>query len=155
MYSVTPTSNVVSFAIERRSSLLFVLSDITLSTTLFYYFYSHRMMNRCYAVRKVKKVFNKGELAERLGFPSLIYSFEKSYKFYADTSVEIWDFVLKNGIRSYDIGVKRAQLKQVRIPGSVLLVDECQDLDACQVDLIANQSQFGTLIVLSLVEIFC
>ena len=31
----------------------------------------------------------------------------------------------------------------LRIPSSVLLVDEWQDLDECQVDFIAKQTDFG------------
>jgi hypothetical protein len=42
--------------------------------------------------------------------------------------------------------MKKAQLKNLRIPCSVLLVDECQDLDACQVSFIARQKDFGTQI---------
>lgn len=40
--------------------------------------------------------------------------------------------------------MKKAQLKQLRIPCSVLLVDECQDLDGCQVAWLEGQKQFGT-----------
>ena len=39
--------------------------------------------------------------------------------------------------------MKRAQLAQLRIPSSVLLVDECQDLDECQVDWAEKQKQYG------------
>jgi hypothetical protein len=47
-----------------------------------------------------------------------------------------------------DSEVKKAQLKNLRIPCSVLLVDECQDLSACQVDFVAKQKLFGELIAL-------
>ena len=39
--------------------------------------------------------------------------------------------------------MKRAQLNELRIPSSVLLVDECQDLDECQVDWAEKQKQYG------------
>jgi hypothetical protein len=39
--------------------------------------------------------------------------------------------------------MKKAQLMNLRIPSSVLLVDEWQDLDECQVDFIAKQTNFG------------
>jgi hypothetical protein len=42
-------------------------------------------------------------------------------------------------IRTYDIEVKRAQLFQLEIPGTILLVDESQDMDGCQVDWVARQ----------------
>ena len=90
--------------------------------------------------------FKPGEKAEKLGFPLASYSNEQSYKFYADQCVVLWEHVIKNGIRTFDTEMKRAQLNEVRIPGSVLLVDECQDLDACQVELIAKQLQYGTII---------
>lgn len=45
----------------------------------------------------------------------------------------------------FDTEVKKAQLMNLRIPCSVLLVDECQDLDECQVDFIDKQKNFGEL----------
>mmetsp|Transcript_18431 Transcript_18431/g.31190 ORF Transcript_18431/g.31190 Transcript_18431/m.31190 type:complete len:1010 (+) Transcript_18431:1561-4590(+) len=91
-------------------------------------------------------IFKPGEVADKLGFPLALYSSERSYKFYADQCVVLWEHIVNNGIRTFDTEIKRAQLNEVRIPGSVLLVDECQDLDACQVDLIAKQLQYGTAI---------
>jgi len=52
--------------------------------------------------------------------------------------------VVKHGYRTFDIDIKMAQLKRLRIPCSVLLVDECQDLDECQVDWIESQKHYGT-----------
>jgi hypothetical protein len=92
----------------------------------------------------VKVGFKEGGEAAKLGFPPSIYSIESSYSFYADTSVEIWKHVIKNGIRSFNIIMKMAQLQNLRIPSSVLLVDECQDLDGCQVAWIEGQKEFGT-----------
>ena len=90
--------------------------------------------------------FRPGKVADKLGFPLAFYSSEQSYKFFADQCVVLWEYITKNGIRTFDTEMKRAQLNGVRIPGSVLLVDECQDLDACQVDFIAKQLQYGTAI---------
>ena len=92
----------------------------------------------------VKEGFKEGGEAAKLGFPPSIYSLESSYSFYADTSVEIWKHVIMNGIRTFNVEMKKAQLQNLRIPCSVLLVDECQDLDGCQVAWIEGQKEFGT-----------
>ena len=87
--------------------------------------------------------FKEGGAAANLGFPPS-YSSESSYSFFANLCVEIWAFVLNNNVRTFDIDMKKAQLRQLRIPSSVLLVDESQDMDECQVAWIASQKQFGT-----------
>lgn len=92
--------------------------------------------------------FRENDAAAKLGFPPHIYSLESSYSFFADTCVEIWDYIVMNGIRSYNIEMKKAQLQNLRIPCTVLLVDECQDLDGCQVAWIEGQKKFGTHIFL-------
>mmetsp|Transcript_5128 Transcript_5128/g.10731 ORF Transcript_5128/g.10731 Transcript_5128/m.10731 type:complete len:1082 (-) Transcript_5128:667-3912(-) len=94
----------------------------------------------------VTKDFQLNGKAEKLGFPSSIYSSRKSYRFYADLCAQFWDLVDERGVRTFDIMMKKAQLKGIRIPCTVLLVDECQDLDACQVDLIAKQKDYGAQI---------
>ena len=94
-------------------------------------------------VKKPGGEFHEGGAAAKLGFPPNIYSLESSYTFYADLCVKIWAYVVKYGIRTFDIEIKKAQLNQLCIPCSVLLVDECQDLDECQVDWIEGQKQFG------------
>jgi hypothetical protein len=72
-----------------------------------------------------------------------------SYTFFADLCVKVWDYVVKHRIKTFDIVMKIAQLNQLRIadsagqPSSVLLVDECQDLDECQVDWAEKQKQYG------------
>jgi hypothetical protein len=92
--------------------------------------------------------FRENGDAAKLGFPPHIYSLESSYSFFADTCVEIWEYIVKNNIRSYNIEMKKAQLQNLRIPCTVLLVDECQDLDGCQVAWIEGQKKFGTHIFL-------
>ena len=78
-----------------------------------------------------------------MGFP-LSYSFESSYSFFADLCVEIWEHAVQHNLRTFDIEIKKAQLKGLRISSSVLLVDESQDMDQCQVDWIDQQKQHGT-----------
>ena len=87
--------------------------------------------------------FREGNDAAKLGFPPAIYFPRSSYEFFADTCVEIWDYVMTHGIRTYDIDMKNAQLKKLKIPCSVLLVDESQDLDQCQVAWAESQKEFG------------
>jgi hypothetical protein len=96
----------------------------------------------------VTSEFRENDAAAKLGFPPHIYSLESSYSFFADTCVEIWDYIVMNGIRSYNIEMKKAQLQNLRIPCTVLLVDECQDLDGCEVAWIEGQKKFGTHIFL-------
>jgi superfamily I DNA/RNA helicase len=43
----------------------------------------------------------------------------------------------------YDMKMKRAQLLELEIPGSLLLVNECQDMDGCQVNWVAKQVPRG------------
>lgn len=92
--------------------------------------------------------FRENRDAANLGFPPQVYSLESSYAFFADTCVEIWEYIIRNNIRSYNIEMKKAQLQNLRIPCTVLLVDECQDLDGCQVAWIEGQKKFGTHIFL-------
>ena len=92
----------------------------------------------------MKKFFEEDkDKAEDLGFPCEIYSKPEHYKFYADTCVKFWEYAVEKGIRTHNVTMKKAHLMQVRIPCSVLFVDECQDLDACQVDFIAKQKDYG------------
>mmetsp|Transcript_30586 Transcript_30586/g.64706 ORF Transcript_30586/g.64706 Transcript_30586/m.64706 type:complete len:1199 (+) Transcript_30586:90-3686(+) len=88
--------------------------------------------------------FKSEGAAAKLGFPPAIYSLESSYSFFANTCVEIWQYVVKHNIRTFDIEIKKAQLIKLKIPCSVLLVDECQDLNGCHVDWIEKQRNFGT-----------
>lgn len=74
------------------------------------------------------EVFHKeGGEGEKQGFPPMVYKFKVGR--YADLACLVWDAASEQGIRSFDIEMKRAQLKSLRIPGSLLLVDESQDMD--------------------------
>jgi superfamily I DNA/RNA helicase len=79
----------------------------------------------------------------QLGFEKAIYS--RKIGFYADQACRLWDLVVKDNIHSHDFQMKRAQLLGLRIPGTLLLVDESQDMDGCQVSWSAKQQVvFGT-----------
>jgi hypothetical protein len=51
--------------------------------------------------------------------------------------------VVEENLRSYDFQMKRVQLEELPIPGTLLLVDESQDMDGCQVDWAATQAKLG------------
>ena len=78
-----------------------------------------------------------------MGFPSSIYGTLKKRSFYAEQAYEIWKYLRQKNVVTYDILVKRVQLMDVVIPCTVLLVDECQDMDGCQVEWMKNQAKFG------------
>jgi superfamily I DNA/RNA helicase len=73
----------------------------------------------------------------QLGFDKAIYF--KKLSFYADEACRLWDIVVKDNVLSHDFQMKRAQLMGLRIPGTLLLVDESQDMDGCQVNWSAKQ----------------
>ena len=89
-----------------------------------------------------QKFHKDGGDGDKQGFPSAIYR-SKIAK-YADIACLVWDAATQQGIRTYGLEMKRAQLKALRIPGSLLLVDESQDMDGCQVDWISKQCNHGT-----------
>jgi superfamily I DNA/RNA helicase len=72
---------------------------------------------------------------EKSGFLPVHYS--NRVRFYAEQACKLW--TLMKDIKSYDFEMKRAQLLGIQIPGTALLVDECQDMDGCQVDWVASQ----------------
>jgi len=82
---------------------------------------------------------------ESFGFHPSIYNNKRKIGFYADQAARLWKAILRDDIRSFDFEMKRVQLLEIRVPGSILLVDESQDMDACQIDFIARQQiEFGT-----------
>ena len=87
--------------------------------------------------------FHEGSDGNQMGFPSSVYRPLKKRSFYADQAYEIWKYLRQKNIITYDILVKRVQLMDVVIPCTVLLVDECQDMDGCQVEWMKNQAKFG------------
>ena len=94
----------------------------------------------------------KGE--KEFCFPSYHYKSSSIYQFYADMACRVWEFVESQDLRSHDIEMKRAQLNKRQIRGSVLLVDESQDLDGAQIDWVQNQAElYGTQVYLSLIHI--
>lgn len=89
-----------------------------------------------------ERFHNEGMEGEKQGFPPMVYRFKIGR--YADLACLVWYAANEQGIRSYDMEMKRVQLKALRIPGSLLLVDESQDMDGCQVDWISKQCNHGT-----------
>ena len=87
-----------------------------------------------------------GEKGEKeFGFPSQEYGDKAVFSFYADMACKIWSFAESQDLRSHDIEMKRAQLNKRRIRGSILLVDESQDLDGAQIDWVKSQAEkYGT-----------
>jgi ATP-dependent exoDNAse (exonuclease V) beta subunit len=59
--------------------------------------------------------------------------------FYAEQVSILWELIVSEEIQSYDFDMKRVQYFALRVPGTIVLVDESQDLDACQVDWIGRQ----------------
>ena len=80
--------------------------------------------------------------SEKAGF----IGYEKKVDWYADTVCLLWE-KLKD-VRTYDMEMKRAQLLGLIIPGSLLLVDESQDCDCCQIDWMSQQVQHGKQVFL-------
>ena len=55
-------------------------------------------------------------------------------KFYAEMAVMLFRKALEQDIFTFDFYLKRAQLQGKIIPGSIVLLDESQDMDGCQID---------------------
>ena len=84
----------------------------------------------------------------RHGFDRQTYD-DARVSFYADVVAnKLWRMLEEEEVISYDLEVKRAQLADLQIAGSLLLVDESQDMDACQINWMAGQSKFGTHVYL-------
>ncbi|KAL7549750.1 hypothetical protein ACHAWF_013012 [Thalassiosira exigua] len=93
----------------------------------------------------MRKDFVDGDgSASKLGVRLEHYSIPSTYAFYANTAADVWEHLLSEGLLTFDVVIKRAQLMKLRIPCTALLVDESQDLDKCQVKWIADQKKFGT-----------
>jgi superfamily I DNA/RNA helicase len=77
------------------------------------------------------------------GFDSRVY--KPKVAFYAEQIVRVWNecIVSDPKIRTFDFEMKQAQLLKLRIPCNLLLVDEAQDMDGCQMKWIGDQRNFG------------
>jgi UvrD/REP helicase N-terminal domain/UvrD-like helicase C-terminal domain len=73
------------------------------------------------------------------GFSPDKYNNKRSIGFYADQASMLWSLIVSKDVRSCDFDMKRVQFFAVRVPGTIVLVDESQDLDACQVDWVGRQ----------------
>jgi superfamily I DNA/RNA helicase len=85
------------------------------------------------------KIFHKNK-GEDYGFLPAVYNQQDKISFYSDQAAKCWRLIDENDdIRTFDLDMKRVQLLKLRVPGTILLVDESQDMDACQIDFIVHQ----------------
>jgi ATP:corrinoid adenosyltransferase len=90
------------------------------------------------------KFHEPGGDGEARGFPTMLYYYgDNKVGRYADMACKVWEAASEQNVRTYDFEMKRAQLLALRIPGTLLLVDESQDLDGCQSQWIAKQVEHG------------
>ena len=93
-------------------------------------------------------LYHKGEGKSRqqqmdMTFPIHIYG--RHIGFYATQAHHLFRAAVEQRLFTFDICMKRAQLAELRIPGTIILVDEAQDLDGCQVDwAVRSQVKHGT-----------
>jgi hypothetical protein len=89
-----------------------------------------------YPIQKFHGHYGKGE--KYYGFPMAVYNHRSKMAFYADQAPRLWEIIVEKEMRSFDFDMKRVQLLSCRIPGQILLVDESQDMDACQIHWITH-----------------
>jgi superfamily I DNA/RNA helicase len=80
---------------------------------------------------------------EKAGFPQADYQHQVG--FYADQACALWNAM--KDVNTYDFEMKRAQLANLEIPGTALLVDECQDMDGCQIEWVSSQVKFNKQVI--------
>jgi len=76
------------------------------------------------------KQFHRGG---KMGFDPYHYSTSK-IEFYVNEALRLWRLAGDQKIITFNFLVKRAQLERLPVPGAMLLLDESQDMDECQVD---------------------
>jgi hypothetical protein len=86
----------------------------------------------------IRKFHGHNGNGKQLGFPTAMYNHPCQMAFYANQAARLWEIIVRDEIRSFDLDMKRVQILQCRIPGQILLVDESQDMDACQIHWIAH-----------------
>jgi UvrD/REP helicase N-terminal domain len=106
------------------------------------FFRDRSNQQRTYYPAKLYHGPREGRKGEKAGF----VGYENRIDWYADTVCLLWE-KLKD-VRTYDMEMKRAQLLGLIIPGSLLLVDESQDCDGCQIDWMSQQVQHGKQVFL-------
>jgi hypothetical protein len=74
----------------------------------------------------------------KYGFTDKRYLSKDVGNWYADQACHLWEKSVTQGVRSFSFEMKRAQLLELPIPGSILLVDEAQDMDESQVSWVAE-----------------
>jgi superfamily I DNA/RNA helicase len=101
-----------------------------------------------------RQFHEKGGRGEQYGFLPSVYGSSSAYSavaFYAATVHGLFTKAQEQQLRGHDFNMKRAQLGRLPItpPCDLLLVDECQDMDGCQIDWIRSQAElFGTHVYL-------
>ena len=105
--------------------------------------FRERIFNRdYYPAKKFHTNHHGGGDGEKMGFAAADYSHR--IDFYAQQVCRLWEIILRDDIRCHDFEMKRVQLNKIRIPGTLLLVDESQDMDAAQIDWVSTQVRYGT-----------
>ena len=69
---------------------------------------------------------------ETYGFPTQYYKMKIGT--YADIAYKVWQKLAEDNVRTYNTEMKQAQLLKLRIPGTIVLCDESQDMDECQMN---------------------
>jgi len=87
------------------------------------------------------KLFHKDQTkSDQYGFVPHHYNRPNKISFYSDQAAKCWRIIeQEDDIRTFDLDMKRVQLLKLKVPGTILLVDESQDMDACQIDFIVHQ----------------
>lgn len=76
---------------------------------------------------------------ENYGFPTQYYKMKVGT--YADIAYKVWQKLAEDNVRTYNTEMKQAQLLKLRIPGTIVLCDESQDMDECQMNWIEAQAR--------------
>lgn len=93
----------------------------------------------------VKEATANESNGENYGFPTQYYKMKVGT--YADVAYKVWQQLAEDNVRTYNTEMKQAQLLKLRIPGTIVLCDESQDLDECQMNWIDTQAKnYNTLV---------
>ncbi|CAB9498481.1 expressed unknown protein [Seminavis robusta] len=85
--------------------------------------------------------FHRSEKGDKLGFSAKVYG--NRIDWYADMACILWDKAVEQDIRTFNFIMKRTQLLCLEVPGTILLIDESQDMDGCQVNWVADQVKYS------------
>jgi len=89
------------------------------------------------------ELFHKSDKkGPKFGFSMNAYN-AATLNWYADHACKLWDKIVEEDIRTFNFIMKRAQLLSLEVSGTILLIDESQDMDGCQVSWVADQVKFA------------